>query len=254
MSAALKLATKAKGVPVSPYRRSMIAKINVAKTQLRMEEADYRAALVEVTGHNSLTKCSDAQLARMLEWLASKGFRAVQGGGQAGSVRGGLASGATHPMARKARALWISLYHLNAVENPSEQALEAFAKRQLQCEKLVWANQRAAYKLIEALKAWAVREGWPEAGSNTRTQSPMLLQATLCGAILRKLKAAGIAQPGWDLLGASMQLCGRAIQADPGQKDASTADFQRLAEKLGTVLRTRSAGAEAPLSPPSERQ
>ncbi|MFX8708345.1 regulatory protein GemA, partial [Acinetobacter baumannii] len=65
-----------------------------------------------------------------------------------------------HPMARKARALWISLHKLGVVHNPSEQALEAFAKRQLGCEKLVWARQSDAYRLIEALKSMAERAGW----------------------------------------------------------------------------------------------
>ena len=64
---------------------------------------------------------------------------------------------ATHPMARKARALWISLHHLGVVQNPAEEALEAFARRQLKCERLSWANQRDAHKLIEALKAMAQR-------------------------------------------------------------------------------------------------
>lgn len=241
MSAALKLAAttgaKSKSVPVSPYRRSMIAKINIAWKQLRMDEADYRAALVEVTGKKSLTQCSDAQLAKMLEWLASKGFRAVQ--------TSGARATATHPMARKARALWISLYHLNAVENPSEQALEAFAKRQLKCEKLVWANQRDAYKLIEALKAWAVRAGWPEAGRNGTAVAPIVLQSTLCAAILTKLKEAGIAKPGWDLTGAAMQLC-KGPDAAP-EKPWGLAEYQRLAEQLGAVLRTHSGGAQPPL-------
>lgn len=244
MSAALKLAAttgaKSKSVPVSPYRRSMIAKINIAWKQLQMDEADYRAALVEVTGKKSLTQCSDAQLARMLEWMASKGFRAVQTSG----ARGGSASGATHPMARKARALWISLYHLNAVENPSELALEAFAKRQLKCEKLVWANQRDAYKLIEALKAWAVRAGWPEAGRNGTAVAPIALQSTLCAAILTKLKEAGIAKPGWDLLGAAMRLQGEIAVPD---RPWGLAEYQRLAEQLGAVLRARSDGAQPPL-------
>ena len=35
-------------------------------------------------------------------------------------------------MARKARALWISLYHLGAVHNPSEEALEAMARNEVQ--------------------------------------------------------------------------------------------------------------------------
>ena len=222
-------------VPVSAFRRSMIAKINIAKAQLRMDEEDYRAGLAQVSGHASLTRCSDMQLARVLEWLVLKGFQPVQSKGAA-----------THPMARKARALWISLHHLGAVANPSDQALEAFAKRQLQCERLVWANQREAYKLIEALKNWAVRAGWPEAG--TTGAAPIAFQSSLCRAILAKLKEAGVAEPGWDLLGAAMRLGVRL----PGDATASTHwtvdDYQHLAEQLGAVLRRHSAAAQNPLN------
>lgn len=209
-------------------RRPMIAKINIAKLQLRMAEEDYRAALVEVTGHQSLKACSDAQLVKMLDWLSSKGFRPVQGKGVA-----------MHPMARKARALWISLHHLGAVDNPSEQALEAFAKRQLGCDKLVWADQRQAYALIEALKAWAVRAGWPEAGGNSAKANPLQLQVTLCGAILAKLKAAGVAQASWDLMGAAMQLTRMSPDRDWG-----ASEYQQLAAQLGALLPARSSASE----------
>lgn len=221
--------------PINAFRRSMIAKINIARQQLRIEEEDYRAQLAELTGKASLTKCSDGELTRVLDWLASKGFRAVQAKG-----------GAVHPMARKARALWISLHHLGAVDNPSEQALEAFAKRQLGCEKLVWAKQSDAYRLIEALKAWAVREGWPEAGGSSSAASPVALQATLCGAILRKLKDAGLAQPGWGLAGAALQLCGRALPTRwTGDQPMTADDYRALAEQLGAVLRANTLGKKA---------
>lgn len=210
------------------HRRVMIAKINIGWKQLRMDEADYRAALAEVTGHASLKACSDAQLVKMLNWLTSKGFRPVQAKGAA-----------THPMARKARALWISLYHLGAVDNPSEQALETFGKRQLKCDRLVWADQRQAYALIEALKAWAVRAGWPEAGGSSAKANPLQLQVTLCAAILAKLKDTGVAQPGWDLMGAAIRL---ARMSPDRAWDAS--DYQQLAAKLGALLPPRSGASE----------
>lgn len=218
--------------PVSGFRRSMIAKINIAWKQLCMDEADYRTGLAEIagpssidkrTGQASLTKCSDAQLGRVLEWLVSKGFRPVQGQSK---------STAVHPMARKARALWISLHHLGAIDNPSERALEAFATRQLKCERLVWANQRDAFRLIEALKAWGVRAGWPEAGISNAV--PIVQQASLCQAILAKLKDVGLAQPGWDLKGAAMRL-GCSLPVDGGAMSVDA--YRTLAAELGGLLR-----------------
>ena len=122
------------------HRRAMIAKINIARQQLAMDEDEYRQGLLDQTGHLSLRECSDRELDRMLDWLKRKGFRPLPG-----------KKAADHPMARKARALWISLYHLGAVHNPAEQALEAFAQRQLKCERLNWARQSDSYLLIEAL-------------------------------------------------------------------------------------------------------
>lgn len=210
------------------HRRSMIAKINIARQQLGMVEDDYRQGLFEATGKMSLTECSDGQLERVLGWLKSKGFRPIPKKGAA-----------QHPMALKARALWVSLYHLGAVHNPDEAALEAFARRQLGCERLVWARQSDAFRLIEALKAMAVRNGWLQHDPvKQQPLSPLALQSSLCGAILVKLKEKGAVPAGWSLHDAAWKLCGFE------QAAAWTAeDYQRLAASLGA--KWRSAGGPA---------
>lgn len=206
----------------SQRRRSMIAMIHIAPAQIGMSEDDYRNGLFERTGKLSSKVCTDAELVKMIEWLKSKGFRAIP-----------KKKTAQHPMARKARAMWISLYQLGVVHNPSDEALEAFAKRQLKCDKLVWARQSNARALIEALKSMAERNGWPQ--HNVVTQkvlAPIQLQSALCGAILAKLKAKGIAPADWSIHDAQRKLCG--IE----KAEAWTAeDYQRLAEALGRKLR-----------------
>lgn len=217
----------------SQHRRSMIAKIQIARKQLAMVEDDYRQALIEQTGHMSLTKCSDAQLARVLEFMKSKGFSSSPSG-----------KAASHPMARKARALWISLYQLGAVHNPSEQALEAFAKRQLGCEKMRWANQRDSYKLIEALKAMAERAGWSQHSILTHKQlTPIQLQTSLCEAILKKLKAAGVVPADWALHVAQWRLCGIDEQGSGPNGQWTSEDWSRLASALGAKLRAHGGAA-----------
>lgn len=206
------------------HRRSMEAKIHVAIKQLAMVEDDYRELLFTATGRMSLTECSDAQLSKVIDALKAKGFRPIQKKGAAG-----------HPVALKARALWISLYHLGAVHNRSEQALEAFAKRQVGAEKLAWMRQHEGYRLIEALKAMAVRHGWVQHDIATQKPlSPIGLQAQLCHAILAKLKAAGAAPADWALHDAAWKLCGEENARD---RAWSAEDYQRLAEALGKVLR-----------------
>ena len=220
----------------SQHRRSMIAKIQIARKQLNMVEDDYRQALFEHTGQTSLTKCSDAQLGRVLAFMQSKGFSPL-GSGKA----------ASNPMAKKARALWISLHQLGAVHNPSEQALEAFARRQLKCEKMRWANQRDSYKLIEALKAMAERAGWPQHSIlNHKQLTPIQLQTSLCEAILKKLKAAGVIPGDWALHVAQWRLCGIEEQGSGLNGQWTSEDWSRLAAALGAKLRAH-GGAESNL-------
>jgi phage gp16-like protein len=217
----------------SQHRRSMIAKVQIARQQLNMDEDDYRQILFDQTGAMSLKDCSEAQIARVLDVMKAKGFKALPG-----------KKAASHPMARKARALWISLYHLNAVNNPAEEALEAFARRQLGCDKLQWARQSDAFRLIEALKSMASRHGWLQHNRATGRQfNPIELQASLCAAILIKLKEAGIAPADWHLHDAAWKLCGiENAMADPW----TASDYERLAKALGFKLRTHGTAFGTP--------
>ena len=208
------------------HRRSMLAKINIARQQLDLVEDDYRQMLFDATGRTSLKDCNDGQLARMIDVLKSKGFRPIPKGGKAP---------AQHPMARKARALWISLWHLGVVHNASEHALEAFAKEQLGCDRLAWARQSDGNKLIEALKAMGKRKGWivddPATG---RRLGPIEQKANLCEAILKRLKDFGIARGDWALHDAAWRLCGIANLRNRAWTDA---DYDHLAGALGKHLR-----------------
>ena len=164
--------------------------------------------------------------------MKAKGFRPT--------VNGSGGKPAQHPVAGKARALWISLYQLGAVQNPSEAALEAFAKRQTGCDKLVWMKQSEGYRLVEALKSWAVREGWQQQDlARQKPFGPLALQTGLCHTILAKLKAAGHVPAQWGLHDAMAKLCGE----ENAREQAWTAeDYQRLAAQLGAKLRALGAG------------
>lgn len=62
--------------------------------------------------------------------------------------------------ARKIRALWLNLYHLGEIDDPSEEALGAFAKRMAGIETLQWAASGDADKIIKALRGWLDRVGY----------------------------------------------------------------------------------------------
>lgn len=161
MSAVVRLASRRPARPArfapDPRRRAMIAKLQIAKKELGLDDDDYRAILLRLTGKRSSSDCDEGQLAAVLDELKAKGWTPTVPG-----VSKARPAAADHPVAKKARALWISLHQLGVVRNASDAALEAFARRQLRVERLQWADQSLGYKLVEALKAMADREGWSQ--------------------------------------------------------------------------------------------
>jgi len=154
----------------SPRRSAspLLAKVHIAKKDLGLDDDTYRAVLERVTGQRSAAGLGDAQLIKVLKDFEAKGFKPKVIAGAKATTRSAPKSGrapADHPVARKARALWISLHQLGVIENGSEQALEAMAKRQLGVEALQWADQSHAEPLIKALKAMAEKAGWSQKGS-----------------------------------------------------------------------------------------
>ena len=173
-----------------PQRRAMIAKVKIAQKELGIDDVAYRAMLERITGQTSAADCTPAQLASVLDELKAKGWKPSMGGNQP-KPRTGMApvparAQADHPVARKARALWISLHQLGVVRDASERALEKFGARQLGVDRLQWADQSQGFRLIEALKAMAERAGWSQDVSFVA--NPVItLKARLLDAIHAKL-------------------------------------------------------------------
>lgn len=207
------------------HRRSLIAKINVARHQLGMVEDDYRQLLFATTRKLSLKDCTEGQLTQMVEALKAKGFKPLPTGGK---------GTAQHPMAKKARALWISLHQLGVVHHPGEPALEAFAKKQLGCERLAWAKQSDAYRLIEALKDMAVRHGWKQTDHKGKALGVLGLRESLCNAIVQRLKDVGEIPEDWTLDIAAARLCGIDTAA---AAPFSAEQYDEVARGLGEHLR-----------------
>lgn len=164
-------------------RRAAVVKVQIARRDLGLDEDTYRAMLSRITGHASASDCTDEQLGAVLDELKAKGWkpRVVQGGRTTPRGRPGRAD---QPVARKARAMWISLHQLGVVRDPSEAALEAFARRQLGVDRLRWAVASEANAMIEALKQMAERAGWSQDLSGVpAAQHVAVLKARLADAI-----------------------------------------------------------------------
>lgn len=219
-------------------RRALLAKVHIAPKQLGMTDEDYRAVLHRVTGQYSAGQCTVPQLQALIDEFGRRGFSTQ-------APRPNRASAprrADHPVARKARAMWISLGLLCAIRQSEEPALEAFAHRQLGCEKLQWANQAQGDRIIEALKQMAERHGWRQSLAGlAKVHHVHALKGRLCEAILAKLKRAALVPSHWTLGEAAWNLC---RLADPEQHLFATEEYDQIANALGRVLRAKGgAGA-----------
>jgi len=211
--------------PLNPQRRVMIAKIHVAKKELGFDDGDYRALLERVTGKASSAKMNAGEMGKVLDELARLGWAPGT------SKKPGKPRPASHPAAKKARAMFLSLGLLGVIRNPSEAALEAFARRQLGCDKLQWADQSQVYKLIEAMKKIAARHGWDQDVAGL-SDPIWTLKLRLVGAILRRLKARGAAGPQETLAGAAAAVVGES----KGVLALSERDLETIASVLGARL------------------
>jgi phage gp16-like protein len=139
---------------VNAQRKGLYGKIKIACKQLGIADEDYRALLAtRYAGKTSSTKLSLAELEDLIGYFKAQGWTPTK---SRAPTRAGSRKLADGVEAAKARALWISLYHLGVVRNPAEAALADFVKRQTGVRALEWV--RDWEPVIEALKKMAERE------------------------------------------------------------------------------------------------
>lgn len=217
-----------------PHRRALLAKVHLAKKEMGLDDDTYRGVLLRVAQVDSAASCTERQLAAVVEDFKRLGWKPTTPAGRATRSRP-----ATNPVAAKARALWISLHQLGAIDDPSERALEAFGRRQLKVERLAWADQSLGYRLIEALKAMAERAGWDQSTEGVKPhQKTIVLKRRLVEALLAKLKAAGVADAAWGVARSAREFGGiegfTLLFAPESQLDIVTRTFAaRLRDPAG---------------------
>lgn len=132
---------------------SLIRAIHVAKAQLGMDDETYRAFLMNVVGKTSCKGMSEKELGRVLQALEASGFKRQESSMAKKSARKELVR---VPQAKKIRALWLMLASIGVVNNPSEEALDAFMRR-ICGQGLKTATVKQCQAVIECLKKWADR-------------------------------------------------------------------------------------------------
>lgn len=215
--------------------RLLIAKIHVAQKDMGLCDDDYRAILLRVAGVGSAADMTEPQMQAVLAEFKRLGWQA--------KPRSGRTSSADHPSARKARALWISLHQLGVIRNPAESALEAFAARQLKVQKLQWINQSHCYKLVEALKAMAERNGWSQDTHSLKGDVAIkMLRSRLLHCQFRRLQTLGIVPIDWHLSRAVHALIGEDVVGDlPNYWISGQIDI--VIKKFGEIINERASSA-----------
>jgi len=177
-------------------RNRLYAKLHIAKKQIGLDDDAWRDLVERITASRSLKAATDDQLVALVEECRRIGFKPSYR--PDGIKRFRLAGGKEH---RKARALWLSLYHLGVIDNPAEQALTAFARRvtggdaYAGIDALEWVRGDDINRVIEALKDWAAREGgvnWKPLSRSSRVDP----RERVIVAQIRKLEARGVVVEG----------------------------------------------------------
>jgi len=154
------------GRPVThPERRNaLLGKVHIAKKDLGLRDEDYRAILNRMFQVDSAADLRIGQLGDLLEEMKRLGWVPPKKLSKARKADGHRPQ-PDDGESKKMLALWLSLYDLGAVRDPSDRALSLFAKRVTGgkskggVDALPWLRGEQRVKVIEALKAWAVRAG-----------------------------------------------------------------------------------------------
>jgi len=207
----------------APTRNRLIGAVHAAKKAAGLDDDTYRDKLQAATGKRSAKDCTDAELRAVLDQLngASRGVgctRRRADGAQVGKVT----------------ALWWSLYHLGIVADPSDKALAAFVKRQAGVDALPWANPAQLAQIIDALKAWAERDGGVD-WSAIRPGQPRDPRLAVAEAQWRRLQQRAIPLPAPTLHAFAFSRARRPLAA------LLPTDWTPLHKELGALIRGAAA-------------
>lgn len=168
--------------PQIDRRNQLIRLIHVAKRDRGLADDVYRGILERATGKSSCGDMSVSELDLVMRALKASGFRVKKTPSKkprhagAGKTREGQAALIT--------ALWIDLFQLGAITDKSDEALDAFVKRQTGIDRMAWLPPRKAHSVIEALKSWCARYGFVLPVE----LDPLETRHELCRAIDQRIK------------------------------------------------------------------
>lgn len=161
--------------------------INIARQKLGIDDETWRGQILprfggkpDQDGRISLKSLTPTARGKLLKELEGKGFNNTA---KQTDWRG--------PYIMKITTIWRLMAANGVVRNPSQTALNAWAKKVSGVDKLEWASAEKLRSLIEALKSWAQREGFGVryVGEHRYTElyriedAPAVSHVTECGRI-----------------------------------------------------------------------
>jgi phage gp16-like protein len=138
-----------------PHRKKLIQLIHVGKGKLGLDREAYEAILEGVAGKTSSADMDERELRAVLAAMRRAGFN----GGKKLQVRPGEA-----PLCSKEKLYYIKGLWELAARNKTEKALAAFVRRIAHVDDIRFLDDRAATKVILALREIARKAGFDPDG------------------------------------------------------------------------------------------
>lgn len=209
-------------------RKRLLGKIHAMAKELALSDDSYRDILERKTGHRSAAACNDQQLYQVVQEFEHLG---------AGKRRSGRPI-ADSPMAKRCRALWLTLWNLDELGDGSEHALAAFVGRQTGREDMRFCTAEQLSTVVEALKDMCSRAGVDMA----RDAHPLELKRRVVREQWARLHACGWARgPGDNGLVRFAQSTA-CTPNSRGVEQMEAPHLDQLAMKLGRLVRGEQLG------------
>lgn len=141
--------------------------INIARTQLGMDDDSYRAMVIRINGGKgtSLKDCNMAELNLILKELKEKGFKVKpnnKNGFKSQRVKPAKTTKDGHPLPADIRdkmlSLWIEMHQQGIIRDGSDAGLTAYCRNRSGKDHWHWITEYEAIDMIEGLKTWQSRE------------------------------------------------------------------------------------------------
>jgi phage gp16-like protein len=132
---------------IESRRKGLLAKIHIAKSQLGINDDEYRDLLESLTNLRSCADMSISQMEAVIQSMIRLGFKPK-------SVRDHsppTSHKANPTQVDKIRAMWIDLGRRGIVRTPTESALRKFIKRIAKVDSIEWLSPDESSTVITAL-------------------------------------------------------------------------------------------------------